>query len=118
RSVRVWRGGYLGDNHQTRQFLTCRTIFQLRLSRSPPSGECKCRVLMKAAQQNPLCVRTPMLDVPFMLPLCHQLSALLTSQPCGWRDFAEEGVVMIWIVSGLRLLGGLLNPPTCMRNST
>jgi hypothetical protein len=54
---------------------------QLSLSRSPSRGEFKRRVLMNPAQQNPLCARTPMLDVPGTLPLCHQLSALLTCHP-------------------------------------
>jgi hypothetical protein len=68
-------------NDQTRQPLTCRTILQLSLSRSPLRAEFKRLVLMNVAQQNPVRVRTSTLEVPGKLPVCHQLSALLTVQP-------------------------------------
>ena len=66
---------------QALQALTCPTMVQISLSRSPSSGESWRRVLVKAAQQNPLWVRTMMVEVPGRLPLCHQLLALLTAQP-------------------------------------
>lgn len=39
------------------------------------------RVLVRAAQQKPECVRTMMVEVPGRLPLCHQLGISLTAQP-------------------------------------
>ena len=58
---------------------TAPTIFQTKPSRSPSFfGR---RVLTKAAQQKPPCVRTMMVLVPGRLPPCHQLSYLLTDQP-------------------------------------
>src|SRR5580693_4210892 len=62
------------------QALTCRTMLQLSRSRSLSIAEFA-RVFVKAAQQNPLWVRTAMVEVPGKRPLCHQLFALLTSQP-------------------------------------
>jgi hypothetical protein len=44
-------------------------------------GEFERLVLAKAAQHNPLCVRTAIVAAPGRLPLCHQLLALLTAQP-------------------------------------
>jgi selenocysteine lyase/cysteine desulfurase len=46
---------------------------QLSLSRSPSICELARLVLVNAAQQNPLWVRTAMVVVPGRLPLCHQL---------------------------------------------
>jgi hypothetical protein len=66
---------------QTDQLLTWRTMSQMRLSRSWSSGEFKRLLLPNAAQQKPLCVRTAMVDVPGRLPVCDQLSNLLTAQP-------------------------------------
>src|ERR1700687_4144346 len=64
---------------QARQRLTWATIFHTSLSRAPSMADS--RVLANAAQQNPLRVRTAMVEVPGKPPLCHQLSALFTAQP-------------------------------------
>jgi hypothetical protein len=49
---------------QTRQALTCPTMVQMSLSRSPSRGESERLVLIKTAQQNPLWVRTMRVDEP------------------------------------------------------
>jgi hypothetical protein len=54
------------SNHppQSRQALTCRAMVQMRLSRSPSRAELWRLVLVNAAQQNPLWVRTMRVDEP------------------------------------------------------
>ena len=88
------------------------------------------RVLVRAAQDKPVEVRTMIVVDPGKLPLCHQFPkplfrtihplAYLAGEPCG---YAGDGVVIIRIVSGFRRLGtwfrnwtrsvGVANQPPC-----
>jgi hypothetical protein len=60
-----------GTRDHTCQALTCRTMFQLSRSRSLSIAEFA-RVFVNAAQQNPLCVRTAMVEVPEKKPLWYR----------------------------------------------
>ena len=74
------------------------------------------RVFAKAAQHNPVAVRTMMVVDPGKLPLCHQFP-IPTIQPLAYlaAEFAGNaglGVVMMRIVSGFSMLGMFPDPAT------
>ena len=63
------------------QLFTWRTRSHIIWSIALPVSLEGSRVLARAAQQNPLAVRTMMLVVPGKLPPCHQLGRRFTAQP-------------------------------------
>src|ERR1700678_748669 len=84
-----------------RQAGTLLAIFHIissRLSLSP-------RVLAKAAQHNPLAVRTMVERVPGRLPPCHQFGTLLTAQPQAYPGSAALPVVMVLMVFAASMFG-------------
>src|SRR5664279_1513583 len=81
------------------------------------------RVLGSAPQHMPFEVRTMTLVVPGRPPPCHQLPLPLsrTIQPRAYfpgepAGYAGAGVVMIWMVSGFKMLGMPGIPPTWAQN--
>ena len=76
------------------QARTCRAMSHTIWSRARlMSSQGWRRVLISAAQQKPVAVRTRMAVVPGRLPLCHQLPLplFLTFQPLAYFTSAEEG---------------------------
>src|SRR5260370_36939387 len=80
-----------------RQLLTSPTMSQLSLSRSSSICELARLVLVKAAQQKALWVRTAMGDVPGRLLLVHRLPSLFGFQPQAESGLADPPFIMVRI---------------------